>query len=279
MSTLADLQHLPSLDEPYPVTAAQREQYLEEGHIILRGIATPEEIAPYEEHISELVAKIKGQSAKPLSERDTYHKAFLQVGNLWEIDEVVKKFVTSPRFGKVASDLMGVDGVRLYHDQALYKEPGGGHTPWHQDQVYWPFSTPSTITMWMPLVDAPVESGTMVLASGSHKDGLLSQMSISDESSEFFRLQAIERNWRLIINDMKAGDATFHSGWTVHKAVGNSTPRMRKTMTVIWYEDGVKIGEPSNNMQPIDMARWFPGQKPGDVAGTHLNPVCWSYKK
>ena len=82
-----------------------------------------------------------------------------------------------------------------------------------------------------------------------------------------------------MINDMKAGDATFHSGWTVHKAVGNSTPHMRKVMTVIWYEDGVRIAQPMNKMMPIDMERWFPGQKPGDVAGTHLNPVCWSYKK
>jgi len=31
---------------------------------------------------------------------------------------------------------MGVQGVRLYHDQALIKEPGGKPTPWHQDYYY-----------------------------------------------------------------------------------------------------------------------------------------------
>lgn len=25
--------------------------------------------------------------------------------------------------------------MRIYHDQALFKGPGGGHTPWHCDQV------------------------------------------------------------------------------------------------------------------------------------------------
>ena len=63
------------------------------------------------------------------------------------------------RFAGVAAALLGVDGVRLYHDQALFKEPGGGPTPWHQDQVYWPLATDRTITMWMPLVDLPDASG------------------------------------------------------------------------------------------------------------------------
>ena len=36
--------------------------------------------------------------------------------------------------------------VRLYHDQALFKEAGGGITPWHQDQHYWPLDTDRTIT-------------------------------------------------------------------------------------------------------------------------------------
>ena len=58
--------------------------------------------------------------------------------NLWAVDDAVKQFTLAKRFAKIAADLLGVDKVRLYHDQALYKEPGGGFTPWHQDQYYWP---------------------------------------------------------------------------------------------------------------------------------------------
>src|SRR5947209_7477366 len=84
-------------------------------------------------------------------QRDTYGKAFLQIMNLWERDEAVRRFALARRFGKIAADLMGVDGVRIFHDQALYKEPGGGFTPWHQDHIYWPLDTNNTITLWMPL--------------------------------------------------------------------------------------------------------------------------------
>lgn len=108
-------------------------------------------VKEYETIISDLVRELNDQD-KPLEERDTYGKAFIQIGNVWEKDESVRQFVLARRFAKIAADLMGVEGVRIYHDQALFKEPGGGHTPWHQDQIYWPLDTEHTITMWMPLV-------------------------------------------------------------------------------------------------------------------------------
>ena len=71
---------------------------------------------------------------RKMEDRDTYGKAFLQIMNLWEVDEAVRKFTLAKRLAQIAADLMGVKNVRLYHDQALFKEAGGGHTPWHQDQ-------------------------------------------------------------------------------------------------------------------------------------------------
>lgn len=44
-----------------------------------------------------------------------------------------------------------VEGVRIYHDQALNKEPGGGYTPWHCDGYYWPVQSDKIVTAWVPL--------------------------------------------------------------------------------------------------------------------------------
>ena len=38
-------------------------------------------------------------------------------------NEQVKEFVFSRRLAGIAAQLLGVHAVRLYHDQALYKEP------------------------------------------------------------------------------------------------------------------------------------------------------------
>lgn len=270
----ATIEQLPAIESHYDVPGELCQAFQRDGHALVKNLAKPEEFEPYRPHIGAAVEQNRKEKRK-LAERDTYHKAFIQVGNLWEVDEYVKRFVLARRFAQVAADLMGVDGVRIYHDQALFKEPGGGHTPWHQDQYYWPIKTDKTVTMWMPLVDAPVETGPMVFASGSQKDGPLVQLPIGDESSRIFPKLARERGYPLATYELLAGDATFHAGWTLHKTPGNSTSRVRETMTVIYVADGAKVAEPMNEHQPVDMERWFPGLKPGDVINTHLNPLVY----
>ena len=55
--------------------------------------------------------------------------------NVWEQDADIHRFAHGTRLARIAANLMGVRGVRLYHDQALRKQPGGGQTPWHADQA------------------------------------------------------------------------------------------------------------------------------------------------
>ena len=177
--------HLPDLSSPYHLEPEQIVSYQQNGHILLRGIASPAEIAAYRPVLEEAIYRYN-QEKRALHERDTYGKAFLQIGHLWERDEGVKRFVLAHRFAQIAADLMGVERVRLYHDQALFKEPGGGPTPWHQDQFYWPLDTHHTITMWIPLVEVLEAMGPMSFVSGSQKKGYLGNFAISDESQAIF---------------------------------------------------------------------------------------------
>lgn len=277
----SSLKSLPDLNSDYPLTPAQIAAFRRDGHVLLRGVASPAVLEDFRPAIAANVAVLRkeywgGVFNVDLDKRDTYHKAFVQIENLWRRDEVVKKFVMARRFAKIAADLLGVKGVRIYHDQALFKEPGGGHTPWHQDQYYWPLETEKTLTMWLPLVDAPSEMGPIIFANESHGGGPLGLLAISDDSEEYFRRVAIERQFTLVINELRAGDATFHYGWTLHKAPGNTSNRMREVMTIIYYADGAKLIAPQNPNQQSDLENWFPGQKPGELAASELNPLVYS---
>src|SRR5437016_6995478 len=123
---------LPSLDSEYQLSNNYIDFYRKNGHVLIRGVCTPQEIAAYRKAIVDAVKRLN-QESRPIEQRDTYGKAFLQTMNLWEDDPSVREFTFSKRFAKIAADLMGIDSVRLYHDQALFKEAGGGHTPWHQE--------------------------------------------------------------------------------------------------------------------------------------------------
>lgn len=277
-TTIAEMNinTLPSLDAPYALTEEQLSSYARNGHIFLPSVASAAEVAAYRPVINDAADRFNTEK-RPLAERDTYGKAFLQIMNLWTRDEAVARFTLAQRFARIAAQLMGVDGVRIYHDQALFKEPGGGLTPWHQDQHYWPIDTDKTITMWMPLVDVPAEVGSMTFANGSQTSGYLGDLPISDDSDKMIIELIKERGFTTKSHGgMRAGDATFHAGWTLHSAPGNPTPNVREVMTVIYFADGVRIFEPKNKSQKKDLESWLPELNAGDLAASKLNPMPYS---
>jgi ectoine hydroxylase-related dioxygenase (phytanoyl-CoA dioxygenase family) len=260
------------LTNHYPLDADQIAEFQQNGHIYLPNILSQEVLDPYRHAIRSWSSDFQAKQ-KPIAERDTYGKAFLQMMNLWEEDTTIKEFVLAKRFGQIAADLLGIKNVRLYHDQALFKEPGGGLTPWHQDQYYWPLQTPKTVTMWMPLVDISEGMGMLTFASGTqHVE--MPPMPISDESEALIAQYVIDQKFPIKAQKtMQAGDATFHMGWTLHAAPGNESNTMREVMTVIFMDADATVMEPKNPNQEADRQRWLSGYEPGRKVDSPLNPI------
>lgn len=264
----------PDLSSFKTVTPSEVESFRANGHVMIPQVLNKEEVGYYREVINKAAHTFNTEKRK-LEDRDTYGKAFLQITNLWESDPDVVAYSLAKRFGKIAAELLGCDNVRIYHDQALYKEPGGGFTPWHQDQYYWPLDTDKTITMWMPLIDISVDMGMLTFASRSHQDGFIENVPISDESETMLREFVKEKGYAITRADtMQAGDATWHYGWTLHCAPGNkSTEITREVMTVIFVADGAKITQPENKHQEADRQRWMQGMAPGELFSSSINPL------
>ncbi|MDB5023968.1 MAG: phytanoyl-CoA dioxygenase family protein [Mucilaginibacter sp.] len=270
MST--QVSQLPALTDLNAVSNENVKEFLEKGHTLVKNILSPEEIAAYRPVIVDAAGRYNTERRK-MEDRDTYGKAFLQIMNLWRSDEAVKKFVLAKRLAKIAADLMGVENVRIYHDQALFKEPGGGPTPWHQDQYYWPIDTINTITMWMPLVDIDVDMGMLTFASGSFTKGAIFDFEISDESESAFENYVKKEQFPISrAKTMKAGDATFHRGFTIHNAPGNNSDKMREVMTIIYIADGACVSSPKNQWQKNDLEKWLMGKPLGELIDSELNP-------
>ena len=263
---------LPLLNDQYDLSADSVAAFRKNGHVLLRGVATPEEVAVFQPVVSSAVMKFN-REVRPLAERDTYGRAFLQVMNLWCEDADVRRFVFAARFAGIAAQLLGAESVRVYHDQALVKEPGGGHTPWHQDAIYWPIDGTRCVTMWMPLVDATTDMGVMTFVNDSNNEAL-GEEAISDGSDTHFDSLVTRTGATLSVPlPMAAGDATFHGGWTLHKAGANSSSMTREVMTVIYFASDLIVQTPINESQQRDLARWLPGLVPGDAAASELNPI------
>jgi ectoine hydroxylase-related dioxygenase (phytanoyl-CoA dioxygenase family) len=261
------------LDAPFIVTSQQITFYAENGYIKLKHVLSPALLEHYRGAISARVAELS-VGAVPIEQRTTYGKAFLQIMNLWTNSKEVKEFVFGKRLARIAAELIGATGVRIYHDQALYKEAGGGITPWHADQYYWPVSSDKMTTAWVPLQDTPQEMGPVAFCEKSHRFQIGRDLEISGDSE--LTLKEALKTFSMEDSGFELGDVSFHSGWTFHRAGSNTTDRPRAAMTMIYMDENMTLAAPKNKNQVIDIERWCPGVQTGEMVASPLNPVLYS---
>ncbi|GAB3707892.1 phytanoyl-CoA dioxygenase family protein [Spirosoma flavus] len=274
-ATLDKKSLLAELDAPYEVSPEAVTFYQKNGYVKLKHVLSPAVLEYYGDIITDLVFRLN-TLVKPMEERTTYERAFLQIMNLWREDEAAREFVFSKRLAKIAADLMGVDGVRIYHDQALYKEPSGGITPWHADQFYWPLSSPKTVTVWIPLQDTPMEMGPLAFAEGSQHVEIGRDIEISDESEKLLAEALQKENFNVHDTPFELGEVSYHAGWTFHRAGPNVSGKPRKVMTMIYMDKDQTIVKPRNQYQIADHETWLNSLPIGSTPQDEMNPVLYS---
>ncbi len=263
------------IETPCELSKADRDHFRAQGYVKIKDLLSPETLAYYEQAITRKVFELNRTHEIPLEQRSTYDKAFLQVTNVLEHCETVRELVMSPRLGRLAAELMGTRGVRLYHDQALYKEAGGGHTPWHADQQYWPLASDRICTLWLPLQAVPLEMGPLAFAPGSHRFTQGRDLEISDHSEATLARLLPENGYGDAVEAFDLGEGSFHYGWTFHHAPPNRSGKPRHVMTVIYMDVDMRLQEPENSRQVNDRNGWCPGIKVGDIIDSPRNPVIW----
>lgn len=263
------------LNQPYELTDEQVNFYQQYRYIKLKEVLNEETLQFFNTAITERVNAMNTVTTS-VEERSTYGKAFLQLFNLWREDKIVKELIFSKRLAKIAADLMETAGVRIYHDQALFKEGGGGITPWHADQYYWPLQTDKTVTAWIPLQATPLELGPVEFSAGSHQIIEGRELEIGDESELLIQQKLKVTDFKHVIETFDAGEISFHSGWVFHRAGANTTDQMRKVMTIIYMDRDMKLKQPENKNQVNDWNTWCPGAAIGEIINSPINPVLFS---
>lgn len=262
------------IDRPYALSERQIADFRRDGFIRLKDVFNADELRYYGAEITRLTIALNTQTL-PLEQRSTYDRAFLQVMNLWEEGGLAREFVFGKRLAGLAAALLEVDGVRLYHDQSLYKEPSGGFTPAHADQFYWPLASDRSITAWVPLQAVPMDMGPLAFYAGSQGEEFGRDLEISDESERAITANLDAQGFHIIDEPFALGEVSFHLGWTFHRAGPNRSATPRSVMTVIYMDRDIRLQAPVNKMQHADWERWCPGAKIGEIIDTPKNPVLF----
>ncbi len=263
------------LDDPYPLAEVDCQRFREDGFIHLSGVLDAATLADCEREITALTLAHDSHAGVPMEARDTYSRAFIQVGNLWTKGAQARRLTFSRRLARIAAELLETRGVRLWHDQALYKEPSGGFTPWHADQQYWPMASGLSVTAWIPLHAVPLEQGPLSFGRGSHRKRIGRDLPISDESERLIREAVAREKIVEVTEPFAVGDVSFHLGWTLHRAGPNTTDSPRKVHTIIYMDSDMRLAEPANPNQELDHRSWTPSTLVGEIMDDPLNHILY----
>ena len=224
------------LDSSLNVKPEQVSYFADNGYVKIENVIKKEFLVEVQNIIQSAVLLRKGKDERELKDKSQYEQSLLQCGYLcWDFP-ATKEIVFSKRFAGIAKELLKADHIRLWHDQALFKEPGGRITDAHQDCSYWPIAEPQfSITIWVALTDVPIEKGCLYFYPRTNDPKLKEYVDIFKNPHQPSQLKDTEK----VFVPLKAGDATFHSGLTFHGAGNNQTDEMREAMTIIYIKDGV----------------------------------------
>ncbi len=247
------------------------EKFRRDGFVVVPGLLTGDELERFGKAVDEAVARRKRHDQRQLAEKSLYEQSFIQCINLWEDSPGVLPLTFHPVIGEAAARLLGIECIRLWHDQALYKQPGGRVTDPHQDQPYWPMHEAHTITAWIPFEGSTDETGCMGYVPGSHAVGLRKFVNIfsADQSADILNRPEL-KNTPPVWVEVPRGGVAFHHGLTVHLAMPNRSARMRRVHTMIYFRDGTTRGREFPHPS-VDRPRI----RIGETIASDLTPIVW----
>jgi len=172
-------------------------------------------------------------------ERTAYsnNPVFTQLVNVWKQDDVLRELTFHPLVIKAVHALAKGRPMRLWHDHLLIKRPKNGFaSEFHQDQPYWSITRDTfTISAWVALGDATMESGCMGFIPDTFQQRGLRAQNLSDAND----LVSLMPDWRFrerVVVPLQSGGVTFHQGFCAHRAGENTTDRDRVAMSIIWVD-------------------------------------------
>jgi len=257
------------------VTPTQIQQYRTQGFIVIEGFLDAAELEHWRTVTAEAIQMRLGDKTilNNQANPDTFYaQVFTQCLRLADIHPGMAEIMFDEKLGRLAGTLSGVDGIRIWHDQALVKPPYGNHTAFHYDNPFWSFHSRNSISMWVALDDATLSNGCLWYLPGTHLEAGFQPVGIGENMGDIFKFYPQWKTIKAIAAPAPAGSAVFHNSLIGHGAGTNMTPYPRRAMTCAYMPDGSTF----NGVKNVLPDEYFNSLKVGDVLDNNqINRLIW----
>ena len=235
-------------------TQQQKQQFEEDGFLVVEDVLTPAELDACEAEIYRLhqvTAKLEETEDPALKhfQREPYAKDKEQDGLpvLRKIEQtrdfsvVFKDLAAHPNLVRVIQSLIGND-LLLFRSTLMLKPAfhGSAHA-FHQDSAYWPMDPPSLVTVSIALTESTSENGCIQVIPKSHKWGMKDWGLIAQNTEKAQANRDDVDTSGAIEVPLKAGSAVMFHSLTVHGSGPNKSPDARHTALYAYFPPTVKL--------------------------------------
>ncbi len=209
------------------------QSFCQRGFITLPSICNADEIAWFSRRYDDIVTAIVGCKPAEIARISSLAESHVFERSLpLSAREEFAQTGFYRRARALVAALSGADDSQLRCGWRLFfKLSGFGETFWHQDAAYRPEPFDS-ITVWMPLEDANLDSGCMHYLPHSHRNGLHphrrqhGHLTVDTSKVDLDLAQAHAY-------PVPAGGCTIHHCCTVHYASANAGPGPRRALALV----------------------------------------------
>lgn len=223
------------------LTPAQREQFFEEGCLVVEGVADGGWLKRLRTAMNDMIERSRqvveddgafvledghapdNPRLRRLTSPVTHHPEF------WA-------FAKESLSADVAADVCGPD-VKFYHSKLNFKWPSGGQRfDWQHDIPAWPHTDYSPVTVGIYMEDCEEEQGPLLAIRGSHKPPMHSMYDSAGNWVLRIPEEDLAPGWRdnVISLTGPAGSAVLINCRVIHGSKANTSGRMRPMLLNVY---------------------------------------------
>lgn len=221
------------------LTAQQKQQFEEEGYLIVKGLFA-EEAAEIREEFMKLhqLGSIPG-CFHAVSEEEANGdilKRYPRMMHPHKVNDLAFKYMVHPKVMNILADLFDADPLAA-QSMFYFKPPGAKGQALHQDQFYLKVDPGTCIAAWTAVDPADEENGGLMVVPRSNRFAVECP-NTADPAVSFTKEEVkVPEGYEAVPAVMEAGDVLFFNGSVIHGSYPNrSADRFRRAF-ICHYSD------------------------------------------
>ena len=228
-----DLNFYPlGVKEPIILSKIDIKNYNEFGYIYPKKIFSKLEVKKIKKYFEIILAKAI-ESGWNSYEIHNWHKHC----------EGIYEIVTENRIVDIVQDLLG-ESVIMRASQFFVKLPGDKkQVSWHQDASFWPLSKSRSVSVWLAVDEVNIDNGAMQFIPCSHLESQIPYFDTKIDENNVLNqtvINAEKYGGKPVSVDLKPGEISLHSDWTLHRSGMNLSKNRRAGLVIRFVSNDVK---------------------------------------